>query len=649
MIIVLKPDSLTAPALPVGQRAQWRLLGEDDSQWKESGALLDGLRPGSYLVESRSLVGRTTPRPLDVNVGEGQTVTGVATYYLADTLTGTAPSLVPFETVTGSPALPYQYVGQFRTDAGSGSGFVVRPRVVATAAHAVFDDGTLSAATGQQWLFQRDRTSFEVKPQTPRGFYIFTGYSAQRTTENTPGTSSPLSQTLDAAAVYFLEDAGRGGFSGYLASDSTPNEWLLSSAQKTLVGYPIDGVPAADQGRMHATPPANAIFTHSFGRTYTTASLRSSGGTSGGPLCVQYQNGNYYPAAIYLGGTGQTVVRVIDSELIDMFNRGEVSANGGNNNTGGGITHTNSPISGSTTGKGTLKVNILPAGAASSARWKLSDSSTVLRTGGTTVANKTPGGYQVYFTSVAGYVTPTSPDSVTLSANTLTTIDAVYLLTQTITFPAITDKAFGDASVPLSATASSGLAVSYTVVSGPATRSGNNLTLTGYGTVTVRASQAGNSSYTAAANVTRTFDVLALTPATWTTRNFTSGEQANPAISGHLADPDGDGICNLLEFGLNLDPKVNARVQMQPDTGTSGLPAVQRNAGGNLTVEYVRRKASIAPGITYSVEFATDAAGAWTAVGTEVATSIDATFERVKVTDTIGGAKRLARLKITAP
>ena len=72
---------------------------------------------------------------------------------------------------------------------------------------------------------------------------------------------------------------------------------------------------------MHATPAANVTFTRVFGRTYTTPNIRSSGGNSGGPLCVQFEGGNYYPAAVYLGGTGQTVVRAIDSDVLDLFNR----------------------------------------------------------------------------------------------------------------------------------------------------------------------------------------------------------------------------------------------------------------------------------------------------------------------------------------
>jgi len=51
---------------------------------------------------------------------------------------------------------------------------------------------------------------------------------------------------------------------------------------------------------------------------------------------------------------------------------------------------------------------------------------------------------------------------------------------QTITFPAIPVKTFGDSPFVISATAGSGLAVTFTVVSGPATIATNTVTLTGY-------------------------------------------------------------------------------------------------------------------------------------------------------------------------
>ena len=78
--------------------------------------------------------------------------------------------------------------------------------------------------------------------------------------------------------------------------------------------------------------------------------------------------------------------------------------------------------------------------------------------------------------------------------------------TQTITFGALPNVTYGVAPITLTATASSGLPVSY-AVTGPATLNGSVLTVTGVGTVNVTASQAGNGSYGAATPVTRSFTV----------------------------------------------------------------------------------------------------------------------------------------------
>ncbi len=78
---------------------------------------------------------------------------------------------------------------------------------------------------------------------------------------------------------------------------------------------------------------------------------------------------------------------------------------------------------------------------------------------------------------------------------------------QTITFPALPDKIYGDVPFSISATASSGLPVSFAILSGPATVSGNTITITAAGSVTVRASQAGNAAFNAATPVDRPFTV----------------------------------------------------------------------------------------------------------------------------------------------
>jgi hypothetical protein len=70
------------------------------------------------------------------------------------------------------------------------------------------------------------------------------------------------------------------------------------------------------------------------------------------------------------------------------------------------------------------------------------------------------------------------------------------LAPQTIAnFPATQTLSQSASPVTLTATTSAGLTITYTVISGPATISGNILTLVGYGTVVLTATQSGNSTY----------------------------------------------------------------------------------------------------------------------------------------------------------
>ena len=90
------------------------------------------------------------------------------------------------------------------------------------------------------------------------------------------------------------------------------------------------------------------------------------------------------------------------------------------------------------------------------------------------------------------------------------------LTDQAITFENLSDRFVNDSAFELNATASSNLPVSFEIVSGPATLSGNTLSLTGEeGIVTVRATQAGNSNFNPAPSVTRNFDVRQIPNATY--------------------------------------------------------------------------------------------------------------------------------------
>jgi len=91
---------------------------------------------------------------------------------------------------------------------------------------------------------------------------------------------------------------------------------------------------------------------------------------------------------------------------------------------------------------------------------------------------------------------------------------------QTITFNALSNKSLGDADFVVSASASSGLTVSFTSQTpSVCTVSTATVHLVAMGTCTIRASQAGNSNYTAATPVDQSFSVSAGPAASFTLNN----------------------------------------------------------------------------------------------------------------------------------
>lgn len=111
--------------------------------------------------------------------------------------------------------------------------------------------------------------------------------------------------------------------------------------------------------------------------------------------------------------------------------------------------------------------------------------------------------------------------------------------------------------------------------------------------------------------------------------------------------PMGDGVTNLEKFAFNLNPLApDVRHLTVGANNPAGLPG-GAYIGGVLRLEFLRRKATTNPGITYTAQFGSDLGG-WTdiPVGTPAGTSIDATWERVTVNDPTVGPKRFGRVKV---
>ena len=142
---------------------------------------------------------------------------------------------------------------------------------------------------------------------------------------------------------------------------------------------------------------------------------------------------------------------------------------------------------------------------------------------------------------------------------------------QTITFPNPGPLTYGTAAVTLTATATSGLPVTYSVISGPGSVSGSSLTVTGAGTIVVEADQAGNSQWQAAPPVQ---DSIIVNKATLTvTANNASITEGSPlptftASYSGFVNGDGQGV-------LSGSPSLTTNAPQDPPVGTYTITAAQ--------------------------------------------------------------------------
>ena len=163
---------------------------------------------------------------------------------------------------------------------------------------------------------------------------------------------------------------------------------------------------------------------------------------------------------------------------------------------------------------------------------------------------------------------------------------------QTISFGPIGSHLYGD-QVPLSATSSSSLPVTFSVISGPASLTGNTLTMTGVGTVTVKATQAGNSAYAAATPVNETI-VVNPAPLTITADNQTTAYGAAlPTLTVQYAGfVNGDTSASL-----TTQPTVTTSASISSPVGTYAITASGAD-DPDYTISYVPGTLTIAQDAT---------------------------------------------------
>ena len=160
------------------------------------------------------------------------------------------------------------------------------------------------------------------------------------------------------------------------------------------------------------------------------------------------------------------------------------------------------------------------------------------------------------------------------SSDTGTTSNAltISLVNQTISFTAPADRTSNSGSFTLAATASSGLPVTFTVVSGPALLTGNVLDLTGAaGTVKIRASQAGNATYAAAPAVEVSFAVTA---------------GSAQVVLSSVVNPSTQKSEGTLGVVLTGNSRTGVLLLVSSGNGPSGTAEFTLGAGGSFTASF---------------------------------------------------------------
>ena len=129
-------------------------------------------------------------------------------------------------------------------------------------------------------------------------------------------------------------------------------------------------------------------------------------------------------------------------------------------------------------------------------------------------------------------------------------------------------KTYGDSPFTLTATASSYLAVTYVSSnSAVATVSGRTVTITGAGTCTITASQAGDYNYGAAADVARTLKV----------------NKANQVLTLDPLPVNGQRLDQLIGTALTVTASSSSGLAVTIALG-SGSPATLTQSGGSYSL-----------------------------------------------------------------
>jgi len=344
------------------------------------------------------------------------------------------------------------------------------------------------------------------------------------------GTSST---TTDASGQYTIASLAPGTYTanasaaGYVSGSASVT---LSSGITTTQNFAL-----AASATTTPTSLAAATASGTYGGTTTlSATLTASGSGVNGKTVSFTLNGNAAGSAVTNGSGTATLSNVSLSGIGAGSYPSGVGASFGGDTSYGSSSGTNSL----TIAKASQTIAFGPLSAKTYGDPAFTVSATA--SSGLSVSFSASGNCTVATTTV----TITGAGSCTITAsqpgnsNYLPATDVPQTFTiakasQTITFNPLPDKTTSDPPFTVTATASSGLTVTF-AAAGNCTVSGSTVTITSAGSCTITASQGGNVNYNAATDVPRTFNITSGGGGGGTapTRVQTTGWQSNTADGG---------------------------------------------------------------------------------------------------------------------
>jgi len=191
---------------------------------------------------------------------------------------------------------PYSMIGQLLFDYGPssylGSGTVIRPRSVLTAAHNLYDPAT-GWSTDVEFRRSNYGANDYLNRRSARRLYVLAGYQSISWYY---GPESARAFAKDMGGIVFRNQPGDGGYAGWVADLSL----LLGSAYNILLGYGAESFSGEEL--LYVEPDLS--FYRTRGAFLENDSIYIEGGMSGGPVFAQMDDGNLYVAGVVISSSG---------------------------------------------------------------------------------------------------------------------------------------------------------------------------------------------------------------------------------------------------------------------------------------------------------------------------------------------------------